>query len=86
MRRRGKPLGFIALMCGIYTTARLGLAARVTDDSRTLLGRRPRKMRAFVEDHADDFRGDSQPNRSPTENDTEDRYVETRGPPGPDIA
>ena len=61
MRRRGKPLGFIALMCGIYTTARVGLAARVTDDSRTLLGRRPRKMRTFVEDHADDFRGDSQP-------------------------
>jgi len=59
MRRRGKPLGFIALMCGIYTTARLGLAARVTDDSRKLLGRRPRGMRAFVEDHADDFRGDS---------------------------
>jgi hypothetical protein len=86
MRRRGKPLGFIALVCGIYTTARLGLAARVTDDSRTLLGRRPRKMRAFVEDHADDFRGDSRPNRSPTENDTEDRYVETRGPPVPDIA
>ena len=86
MRRRGKPLGFIALMCGIYTTARLGLAARVTDDIRTLLGRRPRKMRAFVEDHADDFRGDSRPNRSPTENDTEDRDVETRGPPVPDIA
>ena len=43
-------------------------------------------MRAFVEDHADDFRGDSQPNRSPTEDDTEDRYVETRGPPVPDIA
>jgi uncharacterized protein YbjT (DUF2867 family) len=86
MRRRGKPLGFIALMCGIYTTVRLGLAARVTDDSRTLLGRRPRKMKAFVEDHADDFRGDSQPNPSPTENDTEDRYVETRGPPVPDVA
>ena len=86
MRRRGKPLGFIALMCGIYTTARLGLAARVTDDSRTLLGRRPRKMRAFVEDHTDSFRGDSRPDQSPTENDTEDRYVETRGPPIPDVA
>lgn len=59
MRRRGKPLGFIALMCGIYTTARLGLAARVTEDSRRLLGRRPRGMWEFVEDHADDFRSDS---------------------------
>ncbi|QSG05464.1 nitroreductase/quinone reductase family protein [Halapricum desulfuricans] len=86
MRRRGKPLGFIALMCGIYTTARLGLAARVTDDSRKLLGRRPRGMRAFVEDHADDFRGDSQPNESLTGNDAESGYVETRGPPVPDIA
>ena len=60
MRRRGKPLGFIALMCGIYTTARLGLAGRVTDDSWRLLGRRPREMRAFVEDYSDEFRGHSQ--------------------------
>jgi hypothetical protein len=59
MHRRGKSLGFIALMCGIYTTARLGLAARVTDESRTLLGRRPRSMQAFVEDYADSFRGET---------------------------
>lgn len=59
MRRRGEPLGFVALMCGIYTTARLGLAGRVTDDSRRLLGRRPRRMRAFVEDYAEDFRTDA---------------------------
>ncbi|SER44229.1 SDR family oxidoreductase [Natrinema salaciae] len=59
MRRRGEAVGFIALMCGIYTTARLGLAARVTDDSQRLLGRRPRKMRTFVEDYADEFRGTS---------------------------
>lgn len=68
MRRRRKPLGFIALMCGIYTIVRLGLAARVTDDSRTLLGRQPQGMRAFVEDHADDFREDSPPNGPPTGN------------------
>ena len=55
MRRRGEPVGFILLMCGIYTTARLGLAARVTGDCARLLGRRPRGMRGFVEDHADDF-------------------------------
>jgi uncharacterized protein YbjT (DUF2867 family) len=60
MHRRGHPFGFVALMCGIYTTARLGLAARVSDDSRRLLDRPPRGMRAFVEDYADDFRGDSQ--------------------------
>ena len=56
MRRRGESLGFIALMCGIYTTARRGLAARVSEDSRRVLGRRPRSMRTFVEDHADQFR------------------------------
>lgn len=55
MRRRGKPLGYIALMCGIYTTARLGLAARVTEDSHRLLGRQPRTMRTFVEDYKVDF-------------------------------
>ncbi|WP_348613016.1 SDR family oxidoreductase [Halobaculum rarum] len=56
MRRRGEPLVFVALMCGIYTTARLGLAARVTEDSQLVLGRRPRSIRTFVEDHADQFR------------------------------
>jgi uncharacterized protein YbjT (DUF2867 family) len=61
MRRRGEALGFIALMCGIYTTARLGLAGRVTDDSQRLLKRRPRRMRAFVEDYAEDFQTDAAP-------------------------
>jgi len=61
MRRRGEPLGFIVLMCGIYTTARLGFAGRVTDDSQRLLGRRPRRIRGFVEDYAEDFRTDADP-------------------------
>ena len=56
MRRRSEALGFVALMCGIYTTARLGLAARVTDDCRRLLDRPPRRMRTFVEDYAAEFR------------------------------
>ena len=55
MRRRGTPLGFIALMCGIYTTARIGLASRVTEDSQQLLGRSPRTMRTFVEDYAGEW-------------------------------
>lgn len=54
--RRGEPLGFVALMCVIYSTARLGLAGRVTEDSQRLLGRPPRTMRTFVEDHAEAFR------------------------------
>jgi uncharacterized protein YbjT (DUF2867 family) len=56
--RRGEPLGFVALTCGIYTTVRLGLAARVTEDSRRLLGRRPRPLRTFVEDYAAEFGAD----------------------------
>lgn len=61
MHGRGESLGFITLMCGIYTTARLGLADRVTDDSERLLGRPPGGMRAFVEDHAAAFRGAADP-------------------------
>jgi uncharacterized protein YbjT (DUF2867 family) len=70
MRRRGHPLGFVALTCGIYTVARLGLAGRVTDDSRRLLGRSPRRMRAFVEDHADDFSRDASPRNALREDPT----------------
>lgn len=61
MRRRGQPFGFIALMCGVYTTVRLGLAARVTADAERILGREPRRMRAFVEDYASGFRAASEP-------------------------
>jgi uncharacterized protein YbjT (DUF2867 family) len=55
-RRQGDPLRYVLLMAGIYTTARLGLADRVSDDLERLLGREPLTMRDFVEDHADDFR------------------------------
>jgi uncharacterized protein YbjT (DUF2867 family) len=55
MWRRGHPLGFVVLTCGIYTTARLGLADRVSDDARRVLDRQPRGMRDFVEDYADQF-------------------------------
>jgi uncharacterized protein YbjT (DUF2867 family) len=55
MHRQGKPWVFVALMCGIYTTARLGLAGRVTDDCQELLGRPPRSMRTFVTDYAAEF-------------------------------
>jgi len=42
-------------MSGIYTTARLGLAGRVTDDVRAVLDRDPVDFRTFVEDHASEF-------------------------------
>ena len=66
MYGRGHGLGFVALMCGIYTTARLGLAGRVSDDTGRLLGREPRSMRTFVEDYADEFRADSPAVEPPT--------------------
>jgi len=56
MSRRGQPLGFVTIMCVIYTIARLGLAARVSSDCRRILGREPRSMRTFVEDYASEFR------------------------------
>lgn len=51
MRRRGFGWGFIGVMVGIYTTARLGLAGRVTPTVRELLGREPITMRQFVQDY-----------------------------------
>jgi uncharacterized protein YbjT (DUF2867 family) len=57
MRSRHPP-GYVLLMVGIYTTARLGLAARVTDDVERLLGRPARDVGAYVTDYADRFRRD----------------------------
>lgn len=51
MRKRGWPSGFVLVMAGIYTTARLGLAGRVTEETARLLGREPTTMRRFVEDY-----------------------------------
>lgn len=51
MYRRGFNAGFIAVMLGIYTTARLGLAAKVTEDVRYLLQRSPISMSEFVRDY-----------------------------------
>jgi uncharacterized protein YbjT (DUF2867 family) len=55
MLRRGRSPSFVAVMVAIYTTARLGLAGRVTDDVARVFGRKPRSMRAFVADHAAAF-------------------------------
>jgi uncharacterized protein YbjT (DUF2867 family) len=52
---RGRAPGFVLLMVGIYTTARLGLAGRVTDDVEALLGRSPRTVREYVTDYAGEF-------------------------------
>ena len=51
MRARGHPWGFVAVMIGIYTVCRVGLADTVTDDAERLLDRAPNTLRRFVEDH-----------------------------------
>lgn len=51
-RAAGAPAGFVAVMLGLYTAARLGLAARVTPELEQLLGRPPITLRRFAEDHA----------------------------------
>jgi uncharacterized protein YbjT (DUF2867 family) len=51
MRARGYPWSFVLVMIGIYTTARLGLAARVTPDTEHLLGRTPISFRQYVADY-----------------------------------
>lgn len=50
MRARGMRWSFIAVMIGIYTTARLGLAGTVTPDTARLLGRAPITVQQFVQD------------------------------------
>lgn len=54
-RRQGRDWPFVIVMAGIYTTARLGLAGRVTDDVERLLGRPPRSVREWATEHADAF-------------------------------
>ena len=48
MHARGEPWGYIGVMVGIYTACRLGWAARVTDETERLLGRKPTTFREFV--------------------------------------
>ncbi|MEP0549150.1 MAG: SDR family oxidoreductase [Rhodothermales bacterium] len=47
----GEPLPFVLVMTGIYTVARLGLAARVTDDLAALLGRPATSFATFAADY-----------------------------------
>jgi uncharacterized protein YbjT (DUF2867 family) len=54
-RKQGRDWPFVIVMAGIYTTARLGLAGRVTDDVERLLGRPPCSFREWIEANADAF-------------------------------
>lgn len=47
-RRLGMPWGLVIVTCAIYTTARLGLAAGLTQDVQAVLGREPIDFREFA--------------------------------------
>ncbi len=51
MRQRKQPIAFILVMIALYTTARFGLAGRVTPDTEKLLGRPPIGIRQYIEDY-----------------------------------
>lgn len=51
MLSRKTPLSFSLVMLAIYSTARLGLAAKVTEDTGRILGRAPLTMRQYIEDY-----------------------------------
>ncbi len=52
VRAAGRPLAFGLVMTGVYTAARLGLAAEVTPDLARLIGRPPTALQDFVRDYA----------------------------------
>jgi uncharacterized protein YbjT (DUF2867 family) len=49
-RRAGTPPMQVVVMAGLYTVARLGLSARVTDTVESVLGRPPRSFAEYVAD------------------------------------
>ena len=53
---QGHPLGYALVTAAIYTTARLGLAGRVTPDTARLLEKPPTTLREFAADYADCWR------------------------------
>ncbi|HYO42231.1 MAG TPA: NmrA family NAD(P)-binding protein [Candidatus Limnocylindrales bacterium] len=50
LRHRGLPRAMVGVMLGIYTAARLGLAAGITDDVQRITGRPPIAFAAFAHD------------------------------------
>ncbi len=51
--KKGLPVPFVLIMAGIYSTARLGLAGRVSKDVPRILGRPAITMRQYIEDYRD---------------------------------
>jgi uncharacterized protein YbjT (DUF2867 family) len=52
----GLPWGMVAVTTGIYATARIGWAAGLSDDVRTVTGRLPISLRQFAEREQDAWR------------------------------
>lgn len=50
-RESGVPASMALVMAGIYTTARLGLAGRLAEDTRRLLGRAPIRLKDYIDDY-----------------------------------
>lgn len=51
IRMAGHPFVFGLVMTGVYTVARLGLAAEINPDLERLVARPPTTLRAFIHDH-----------------------------------
>lgn len=64
VRSRGLEPGFVLVMVALYTVCRFGLAARVTNDTRELLGREPLAMARFAQDYREAFLPDRVPDRA----------------------
>ncbi|MFB6202694.1 MAG: SDR family oxidoreductase [Halorhabdus sp.] len=54
-RSIGRPWGLTLVMAGLYTTARLGLAGRVSDDAGRVLGRPPAELSSWAKTNRDAF-------------------------------
>lgn len=54
-RSIGRPWGLTLVMAGLYITARLGLAGRVSVDAERVLGRPPTALASWVEANRDAF-------------------------------
>ena len=50
-RDKGREAGFAGVMTMLYTSARVGLAARLADGVERALGRPPRSLRQFAQDY-----------------------------------
>ncbi len=51
MKAQGNPWAYILVTSALYTTARLGMAAKITDETQRLLGRSPIRICQYIKDY-----------------------------------